>query len=183
MDSGKIELTQLAILVVSGVAAATDLARARIPNVLTVPALGAGVAYHAANGGLPGALGALAGAGVGLLLFVWLFWLGAMGGGDVKLLAALGAWMGARPVFDLALLSILVGGIMGVFLLAWKGTVRDFARRMWEFVLSLLVRELERHAPKLDRKHKMPFGVAIAIAVVWQTFWGSPIAAWIGGVR
>lgn len=168
---------QIAVLVISGIAAVTDLARARIPNILTVPALGAAIAYHAFTSGLPGALGALSGAAMGLALLVWMFWLGAMGGGDVKLLAALGAWLGPRQVIDVALLSILLGGGLAIVLLAFKGTLLDFAHRMKEFLYSLLVRELERMPPKIDRKHKMPFGLAIAGAVVWQTIWGSPLTS------
>ncbi len=170
---------QFAVLAVSGLAAMTDLARARIPNLLTIPALGAGIAYHASSTGLQGALSATAGAAVGMGLLLWMFWLGAMGGGDVKLLAALGAWLGVRDILSLGLLSILVGGALAVVLLASKGRIKDFARRMQEFVLSLVVRELERHAPRIDRKHKMPFGVAIAGATFWQVLFGSPLAGWL----
>ena len=74
-------------------ACATDLRTSRIPNLLTFSAAAAGLAWHAFGGWAPLA-SALGGLALGLLLFLPIYLLRGMGAGDVKLLAALGAWLG-----------------------------------------------------------------------------------------
>ena len=77
--------------IIATVALFTDTRRGRIPNWLTFPALGLGVALHSFVGGGDGLLFAAEGAALGLGLFLVPFLIGGMGAGDVKLLAALGA--------------------------------------------------------------------------------------------
>lgn len=84
----------------------TDIRYRIIPNALTVPAVLAGVVFHAFEAGLAdGVSRSVCGALIGGALLFGFFALGGMGGGDVKLLSALGAWMGAA-----ATLSIFVYG-------------------------------------------------------------------------
>lgn len=87
----------------------SDVRSARIPNALTYGAIIMGIALNTVLGGAHGAAMALEGmaAGAGLLLLPFI--LGGMGGGDVKLMAAVGAMMG--PLF--ALVTFLVGAIVG----------------------------------------------------------------------
>ncbi|MGH9518346.1 MAG: prepilin peptidase, partial [Terriglobales bacterium] len=79
------------VLGITLVAALWDLRTRTIPRWLTLPALGAGLVWHAAAGGF---FSALAAAGLGLGLGLLLLSLGAFGGGDAKWLAALGALLG-----------------------------------------------------------------------------------------
>jgi len=87
------------------VAAVQDLRRGRIPKWLTMPALAAGFAVNMTRAGwVEGGLGgvgdgflfSLAGFGTGFGLFLAMWVLGTCGGGDVKLFAALGSWVGAK---------------------------------------------------------------------------------------
>src|SRR5262245_59929528 len=98
-------------VVACSVAATTDVRGFKVHNLLTLPLLVAGFVYHAVTGGLTQfgatALGALAGFG----LLVPFYLLGGMGAGDVKLMAALGAWLGAPAAFALFMLSSLWGGV------------------------------------------------------------------------
>src|SRR6185436_20859653 len=96
-------VTTLVVLSVAMVACVTDIRSRRIPNVLTFGAAVAAVLFPGATAGTSGLLVALGGWVVGLLLFLPFFALGGMGGGDVKLLAALGAWIGPRDAFMLAI--------------------------------------------------------------------------------
>lgn len=98
-------------------AAATDLRMKRVPNYLTVPAAVLGLAYHSLAPAGQGPWMALAGFAVGfaLLLLPWI--LGGGGMGDVKLLAALGVWLG--PLLILVafggaafLAAIVAAGVM-----------------------------------------------------------------------
>jgi prepilin peptidase CpaA len=97
------------------VAAVWDLRTRQIPNWLTGGGLIAGLAFHTVVGYLDGGMqnacthlgwALLGGAtGFGILFLMWLT--GSGGGGDVKLMAALGAWLGARHTLYLFLLSAL----------------------------------------------------------------------------
>jgi len=102
------------VLCVAAMACVTDIRRRRIPNVLTFGAAAAGVVFHGATGGTHGLVLAVSGWSVGLLVFLPFFMLGGMGGGDVKLLAALGAWVGPGDAVWLAIYSSLAGGVLGV---------------------------------------------------------------------
>ena len=51
---------------------------------------------------------------VGLAVFFPLFALGAMGAGDVKLMAAVGAWIGAKPILYVALYGSVAGGVLAL---------------------------------------------------------------------
>ncbi len=166
-----------AVAVISLIAAATDVARGRIYNWLTVPALISGAASAAWFGGWEGLGSSALGAGAGLLLYGWMFWIGVLGGGDVKLLMALGAWGGLGFVEEVALLGLLLGGIMAAGILIGRGRMGDFVRRMRAFVLTLMVKELESESPNIDHSHKMPFGVPIAGAAIW-TAWAHPLLSW-----
>jgi prepilin peptidase CpaA len=103
-----------AALIIGTAACVTDLHSRRIPNWLTFGAAAAAFAFHFANGGQAAAQHAAGGWVTGLFLFMPLFLLGGMGAGDVKLLAALGAWLGPADAFWLAIYSSMAGGVMAI---------------------------------------------------------------------
>jgi prepilin peptidase CpaA len=105
---------QLAALTVAFVACICDLRSRRIPNLLTLGAAGAGFAYHLWTGG-PMALGlSLLGWLIGVLVFIIPFALRGLGGGDVKLIAALGAWILPADTIWLAVYTALAGGVAAI---------------------------------------------------------------------
>src|ERR1039457_4010309 len=81
-------------LIVLAVATFTDLRSRRIPNWLVLPFMVAGVAVSGWQHGWHGIGQSLSGLGLGALLFGILCWMGGMGMGEVKLCAAIGAWIG-----------------------------------------------------------------------------------------
>lgn len=105
-------LVTAATLFVAILAAATDLATRRIPNLLTFGAALAAFVYHAWEGGITGLGWSLAGWMVGTAVFFPFFVLGGMGAGDVKLIAALGAWMGPLGAVEIALAAAIAGGLV-----------------------------------------------------------------------
>ena len=116
-------------VVIAVLAIQTDVKSRIIPNLLTFPALAAGIAVHAWMGGLHGAWTALAGAGVagGLLIPGWIA--RYQGGGDVKLMAALGAWLGF-PLGMYALLAALVaGGVLALVVAARQRILKQSLQR------------------------------------------------------
>ncbi|OFZ19711.1 MAG: hypothetical protein A2X94_16790 [Bdellovibrionales bacterium GWB1_55_8] len=180
MASGSELLPQVAKFVIPAVAVVaivTDLVRGRIFNWLTLPTLLLGVVAAIYWGGWTAVGQSALGIGLGLLLYGWMFWLGAMGGGDVKFLMALGAWGGPRYVTEVAILAVLLGGAIGLVVMIFTGRIRGFSVRMYRFLLTLFIKDLVLEMPKVDRGFTMPFGVPIAIAAVWGLF-AAPLKGW-----
>ena len=92
----------------------SDLRARRIPNALIVIGLIAGVLYHLWLQGFTGISYSLAGSVTGLALFVPFYLLKAMGAGDVKLLAAMGSWLGTSGALLAFGLSLCAGAILAV---------------------------------------------------------------------
>jgi prepilin peptidase CpaA len=104
----------VAVVTGAAVAAAIDLRTGRIPNPLTaiVAAAGLGLAAAGLTGQSMG--GALIGAAVGFALMLPGHLLGGTGAGDVKLLAALGTWLGPGGVLMAFLYSAIAGGVLAI---------------------------------------------------------------------
>jgi prepilin peptidase CpaA len=101
----------IAIATGLGVAAMVeDLRHRRVPNWLTAAGAAGGLAC-AAWGGWHGLGIAAAGALVGFLLLLPFHWCGAMGGGDVKLMAAYGALLGPSGILLAAVFAAVIGGL------------------------------------------------------------------------
>lgn len=164
---------QIFAFVICLLACAYDLRTRRIPNLLTLGGAGLGLAFHAIAGG-GGAFGAsLAGWFVGAALLVPLFWLGGMGAGDVKLLAALGAWLGPKDIFWVALCSAVAGGAIGVVVALVHGYLRQACRNLWALVGYWLVDGL-KPLPELtlhqSRGPRLAYAVPIMAGLV-ATLW------------
>ena len=112
---------EVVALLVGAVACAIDIRTRRIPNTLTFPAIVLGIAAHAWSNGASGFTQALLGAGTGLAVFFPIFVLGGLGGGDVKLMAALGAWVGWHTVVWAGLYGAVAGGVLALALSLSQG--------------------------------------------------------------
>jgi len=108
-------------LTIAGAACVPDLRTRRIPNVLTFGAALAGLVFQFATGGVEALGQAALGWLLGALVFLLPFALGGLGGGDVKLLAALGAWLGPADALWLVLYTGVAGGVMAVAVSARYG--------------------------------------------------------------
>jgi prepilin peptidase CpaA len=107
-------VAQAIALGLAAAACGCDLRTRRIPQVLTLGGAAAGVAFHLAGSGWSGAAGSLAGWALGIAIFAAPFALGGLGAGDVKLLGALGAWLGPADVVWLALYAGVAGGVLAI---------------------------------------------------------------------
>ena len=130
---GSIEVALVALVTA---AAWSDLRTRRIPNWITVPGAALGVGLHAYYGGLHGALASLAGAGLGLGIFIALYMAGGMGAGDVKLFGAVGALVGPQALILVFVLTGLLGGIAAAALAASRGRLRETLERTGEVLLN-----------------------------------------------
>jgi prepilin peptidase CpaA len=174
-NSGSI--SSFAIFLLAAVASVTDVARGRIYNWLTLPLTLAALIFATVTQSWSGLGHSLLGLALGLLLYGWMFWIGVLGGGDVKLLMAFGAWGGAQYVGEVALMGILLGGAMSILMLLSQGHLVNFGKKLYRFILSLAVKELEVEMVQVNRKLTMPFGVPISLAAVWVLL-GHPLEHW-----
>src|SRR5438132_3726240 len=140
--------------VVASAAAVLDFRFRKIPNWLTVSAFGIGVLIHVVQNGADGLLVALGGAALGLVVLVPFYLLHAMGAGDVKLLAALGALVGAQALVSVILYTAVVGGVISVFVLVRRGTLQSFLGNVVTHPVGMRLSGA-----------KAPYGVAIASGV------------------
>ncbi len=164
-------------------ATVTDLRSRRIPNLLTFPAMLLGLALNAAHAGLPGLLFSLGGLGLGLGLMLVPFLFGVMGAGDVKLLAAAGAFLGAGGVLKAFLFTSLAGGAYALIVLAASPAA---LRRMLSairdtFALFLATRSFAYHPADTGRLPKLAYGAAIAAGTIASVLHTGGAAAFIPG--
>jgi len=117
----------MATLGVVGVACWTDWRERRIPNWLTSSGIGLGVVIHFTQGGMAGVMQSLLGILLGLGLLLILFMRGGIGGGDVKLLMALGALTGPAFLVGAFLLGSICGALYSLAVIVRK----SLARRSW----------------------------------------------------
>jgi prepilin peptidase CpaA len=140
----------------------------RIPNWLTVPGLVVGIVVNTVLSGWAGAKASLLGAGLGLLVLLPFVLIRALGGGDFKLVGALGAFLGPGRLVDVLIVSMLVAGIMAAALIVYKGRVRQSLKNMGHMLGAFLRLRLPGAEVSLDNPEsaKIPFGVAVALTVL-----------------
>jgi prepilin peptidase CpaA len=102
------------------VAAMTDLRKFKVYNALTVPTLIGGLCFSFWSAGISGLSTSLLGAATGFAILIVFFALGGVGAGDVKLLTAIGAWLGPIYIFEVSLASAVAAGVYAVGLIAWR---------------------------------------------------------------
>ena len=114
-DTALLPVQCVVVLLAAACAAWTDLRDHRIPNVLTVPVLGAGLVWALAFRGLPGLVDSFAAAIILAGPYVYIFLKGMGGAGDAKLMAALGAWLGlvngAIALFAVTTIGMMVATV------------------------------------------------------------------------
>jgi prepilin peptidase CpaA len=114
LNMTNITLARASALVLAAIACAIDVRTRRIPNVLTFGAAACALVFHLAVGGAGGLADALLGWLVGTALLLAPYALGGMGAGDVKLLGAVGAWLGPGDAFWAAMYTGIAGGALGL---------------------------------------------------------------------
>jgi len=96
------------------VAAVEDLRRRQIPNWIPAVAVAGGIGIAAMDRGWAGVGSALAGTVAGFVVFFLFYALGAMGGGDVKLMAGFGAVLGWSLIWQASLWTAATGGLLAL---------------------------------------------------------------------
>ena len=162
-------VSEQAILVVCLIACVTDLRTRRIPNALTFGAAAIALGFGLVTQGWSGLGSAAAGWGVGCALFLPWFLLGGMGAGDVKLLAALGAWSGPGTAVWIALYAGLAGGPLALIVALARGYARESFRNLWMLLMFWRVAGVQP-MPTLTlstaNSPRLPYALPIAAGAV-----------------
>ena len=146
----------------------TDWRYRRIPNWLTVPGLVLGVAVNSLIWGWPGAKASLLGATLGLALLLPFVMVRSLGAGDWKLVGALGAFLGPQHLIAVLFGAILVAGVMAVAMVIFHKRVGQTLHNVGRMLAAFFTLHLPGRELSLDNPEalKVPFGIAVAIAVI-----------------
>jgi len=148
-----------------------DVRYRRIPNLFVLATLVSGLIINFMAAGVSG-LGASAGGcllAFGLMFVLHVF--GAMGAGDVKLFAAVGSVLGAGNVFGTFLVVLLTGGVLAVYTILRNGTALTTLTRVLQIFVGLLPGwQMPRFDVPADRRHTLPYGVAITLGSLISLF-------------
>jgi prepilin peptidase CpaA len=146
----------------------TDFRCRKIPNWLTYPAIPIAILLHWLIAGSHAALLSLAGAAVGLGVLLPFVLLGGLGGGDWKLMGALGAFFEPQRLVPVLILTLMINGIMALTLVLWKKRVGQTARNVGRIAGSMFKFRSPGSELSIDNSEaeKIPFGIAAALATL-----------------
>jgi prepilin peptidase CpaA len=160
----------IAILVI---AAIIDFKFKKVPNIVTIPTMVAGMSMSFIESGFIGLLISTAGLFIGIALLYLPYAAGGMGAGDVKLLGAIGAIKGPRFVFITFLVMALIGGLMAVVRAASvmkRADMRTFSTSVRTVYYTRKWADMK--VPEYVRKEKIPYAIAIsagaAACLIWE---------------
>src|SRR5438067_184480 len=156
------------LLLLVSIAAVNDLATRRIPNRLLLAGLACLLVLNLLSAD-PGAamLAALGGMGVGLAVFMPFYLMRGMAAGDVKLMAAVGAFTGPGEAFEIAVLTWCAGGVMALLVVLVRGRMRLAIGNIGRILAGMMTPGGTVLAPAQEKSAgSMPYGLAIAVGTV-----------------
>ena len=170
------ESFEFLLLFILAIATWQDLTRHLIPNVLTFSAAILGMCVQIWLSGLQGMLTGLEGLAVGLAMLLPFYIRGGMGAGDVKMMAAVGTFLGPMNTVMAVAMTLMAGGVMGIGVILLRGNIRGLLYRYGLMAQCLFVTGSVSYVPpQADettplRGVRFPYAVAIAtgtLAVRW----------------
>ncbi|NVD97157.1 prepilin peptidase [Massilia sp. BJB1822] len=157
-----------------------DVRARRIPNQLVLWGALAGLALqatltpgaglYAEPFGSLGLLSSASGLAIGLLLLLPMYALGAMGAGDVKLMAMVGAFLGPEEIVGAALFSMMAGGVLSIVAALWQGSLRKVLGNTRVLLVNSALRAMggdgAHIAAPAAPSGKLAYAIAIATGTV-----------------
>ena len=141
-----------------------DVKYRRIPNVLVLATLVAGISVNTVFTGFPGMLSSLEGFALAFFPMLLMHIFGAMGAGDVKLFGAVGAVLGVTLVPLAFVVVVMLGAVLAIYTMLRAGTVFSTLHGVLRIFVGILPGwEMPRFAMSRDRRHTIPYGVAIML--------------------
>lgn len=162
-------LIYLVLPILLAVACYGEIKAHRIPNWLTLPAIALGLGAWGIESGFAGLSDSFLGLAVGGGVFLPFCLMGVVGGGDMKLMAAVGAIVGWPLVLRVLTATCVSGGILAIGIMAWNGVLFTALSDAFRVLVGM-----PRRGNGLRNPPMVPYGIAIAagtlIAVFIQTF-------------
>ncbi|WP_259502350.1 A24 family peptidase [Desulfofundulus thermocisternus] len=162
-------------------AASTDVSERLIPNRLVFPAVLLGLLENTL--GRPGGLVfSLTGMAVGFGVMFCLFLFGAVGGGDVKLAAAVGAVAGPWFAVGAVAWAVLFSSLAGVAFMAARGRLIELLRYTWLYFKYLLYKIARRdfnREPPAKADFEFPFAVFIMLGCMTEILFPGVMYRWL----
>ena len=148
-----------------------DVRFRRIPNAFVLATLVSGLTIHSVLGGFDGLLASLGGFALAFGLMFVLHIFGAMGAGDVKLFAAIGSVIGSHLVLPTFVVVVVTGGVLAVVTMLRARTVGITMYRVVQIFIGFLPGwSIPRFSVPADRRHTIPYGVAITLGSLISIF-------------
>ncbi len=157
-------------VLVASLGGANDVLTARVPNWLTYSGLLAALMTRFVLLGWPGFKSGVVGMLLAAVVFLVLFMIGAMGGGDVKLMASVSAWAGSNQVLPILLAAALAGGLLALVYIPFRQGFRQTFCHLIGLIRFRLTSGLRAHPVwNVREAHavRLPFGVAIAVGTAF----------------
>lgn len=157
------------------IAAVTDVWKFKVYNALTVPLMVGGLIYHTATAGWAGLATSAMGLLFGFAILLIFYAMGGMGAGDVKLMAAIGAWLGMPMTFYVFIASGLAGGVYAIALLAMRDGLQDVAIHLHILWLRMTAfsrqlgndARIESEVKRDDRRRRLiPYAAMMAVGII-----------------
>ncbi|MEF2967076.1 A24 family peptidase [Paenibacillus sp. M1] len=165
-------LGYLGCFVMLAAAFMTDIRTMKIPNVITLSGLVAGLVWNLLYGGWMGGLFALKGIAAGFGVMLLLYFLGAVGGGDVKLFAAIGAWTGAVMTLYIMMYSIFAAGLIGILVLILRREIFSRLRGALRNVLgSYILKSWSPIRVGAKKQLQIPFMLAVLPGAILAVYY------------
>jgi prepilin peptidase CpaA len=155
-----------------------DVHQHRIPNALSLGGMILGIMLQIGISGSAGLLAGLGGTAVGIGIFLPFYLLHGMGAGDVKLMGAVGAFLGPYDALLATGLSLGAGGVMALVILLLRGGLSPLAKRYWATLKCLLLTHKLIHQPPAEGEiaaMKFPYAAAIGIGTLAAMWWLSAL--------
>ena len=141
-----------------------DIRYRRIPNLLVLGLLIGGLTINISFGGFNGALTSVEGFALAFLPMFLIHVFGAMGAGDVKLFGAVGSVIGVSMVPMTFVVVVMLGAVLAIYTMLRSGTMFSTLHGVLRIFVGIMPGwEMPRFAIPPDRKHTIPYGVAIML--------------------
>lgn len=152
-------------------AAYIDGKQLKVPNWITFPMVLSGLLYHSVASGWTGAGDSLYGIVWGLLCLLPLYAIGGMGAGDVKLMAGIGAWLGATITCYSFAFTVVVGAVMAAVMILLSGRVHHHVRQFVHIAYEIMIVRNPRKLFETAKERKptmylLPYGIPICIGSI-----------------
>ncbi|NLO74589.1 MAG: prepilin peptidase [candidate division WS1 bacterium] len=154
----------LVTIVITGVAIYTDIRWGKIYNFLTMPALGLGLVLNFALRGEEGLMLSAQGVGVGLVLFLVSALFGRLlGGGDVKLLMAIGALQGPHFLMWTLFYMALAGAVLAIAVALYHGILGQRVRALAASCYLRVAQGMPMEMNEAGGGPRLPYAIAIGV--------------------